>query len=200
MTFVEEVKIKLKYMSTKRDPRLKAFVKVDKLGQVVPGTLIIRYRKPEGGRGFYWFEIPADICCTVPTSNFEFTLNGDGEAEFFITSNGDFLVNTDNSQAGNFNPGTGETVVITVTGEGPTKTLLVVDDTTGVVLSNQVGTTGDLTYTYVTPAAHAFTVIAMSGPTTTTTTTTTTTSTTTTSTTSTTTSTTSSTTTTTTTP
>jgi hypothetical protein len=52
----------------KRDPRLRAFVKVDKLGQVVPGTLILRYSPPEGGRGYFWQEIIPDICCTTTTT------------------------------------------------------------------------------------------------------------------------------------
>lgn len=52
----------------KRNPRLRAFVKVDKLGQVVPGTLILRYKAPEGGRGYFWQEIIPDICCTTTTT------------------------------------------------------------------------------------------------------------------------------------
>lgn len=52
----------------KRDPRLRAFVKINKLGEVVPGTLILRYKAPEGGRGFYWQEIVANICCTTTTT------------------------------------------------------------------------------------------------------------------------------------
>lgn len=52
----------------KRDPRLRAFVKVDKLGQVVPGTLILRYIPPESGRTYFWHEIIPDICCTTTTT------------------------------------------------------------------------------------------------------------------------------------
>lgn len=166
----------------KRDPRLKAYVKFDKNGQVVPGTLILRRTPPESGRGYFWKEVTNDICCAAPLSNFEFTLNS-GSALFSIEINDDLVVNTDNTEAGVFTPSSGDTVDIALTGAGPFKTLLVVDDTTGVILSNQTGTTGDLTYTYVAPALHTFTVIATSGPTTTTTTTTTTTSTTTTTTT-----------------
>lgn len=55
-------------MAEKRNPRLRAFYKVDKLGQVVPGTLILRYKKPEGGRGFYWQELIANVCCTTTTT------------------------------------------------------------------------------------------------------------------------------------
>jgi hypothetical protein len=52
----------------KRDPRLRAFVKVDKYGQVVPGTLILRYNAPEGGRSYFWHEIIPNICCTTTTT------------------------------------------------------------------------------------------------------------------------------------
>jgi hypothetical protein len=52
----------------KRNPRLRAFVKVDKLGQVVPGTLILRYKPPEGGRSYFWQEIIPDICCTTTST------------------------------------------------------------------------------------------------------------------------------------
>lgn len=163
----------------KRDPRLKAYVKYDKYGQVVPGSLILRRTPPESGRGYYWKEVTNDICCSGPISNYEFTLNS-GSALFSIEVNDALVVNTDNTEGGTFAAGSGDTVDISLTGEGPFKTLLVIDDTTGVILSNQTGTTGDLTYTYVAPALHTFTVVATSGPTTTTTTTTTTTSTTTT--------------------
>lgn len=168
-------------MSVKRDPRLRAFVKVDKLGQVVPGSLILRRNPPEGGRGFYWQEIVANICCAMPVSNFEFTESDGGAADaaFTITINGNTYVNTDHTLAGTYTPSPGDTVVVSVTGAGPSKTLLVVNDTSGVVLSNQVGTTGTLSYTYSAPTAQTITVVASNGPTTTTTTSTTTTSTTT---------------------
>lgn len=52
----------------KRDPRLRAFVKVNKLGEVVPGTLILRRVPPESGHSFYWQEIIPDICCTTTTT------------------------------------------------------------------------------------------------------------------------------------
>lgn len=167
----------------KRDPRLRAFVKVDKLGQVVPGTLVLRYKAPEGGTGYFWQEIIADVCCATPVSNFEFTENSGGAGLLLITVNGVDVVNTDHTLAGKFGPISGDSVAISLTGAGPTKTLLVVDDTSGVVLSNQTGTTGALTYNYVAPTGHTYTVLAMAGPTTTTTTTTTTSTTTTTTTT-----------------
>lgn len=49
-------------MSAKRD--LKAFVRLDSSGRVVPGSLIFRTRKPNIGR---WMEIVADPCCGVAT-------------------------------------------------------------------------------------------------------------------------------------
>lgn len=161
----------------KRDPRLKAYVKFDKLGQVVPGSLILRYSPPEGGRGYFWQEITADICCAIPISNFEFTERDGGasDALFVITINGQTYVSTDHTLAGTYQASPGSTVVITLSGAGPAKTLLVVNDTSGVVLSNQTGTTGTLTYTYSAPTAQTITVIGSTGPTTTSTTTTTTT-------------------------
>ncbi len=52
----------------KRDPRLRAFVKVDKYGQLVPSVLILRYTPPEGGRGYFWQEVIANVCCTTTTT------------------------------------------------------------------------------------------------------------------------------------
>ncbi len=52
----------------KRNPNLRAFVKVDKLGQVVAGTLILRYTPPESGRSYFWQEIIPDICFTTTTT------------------------------------------------------------------------------------------------------------------------------------
>lgn len=169
----------------KRDPRLRAFVKVDKLGQVVPGTLILRYKPPESGLGHYWQEIEANVCCSQPISNWEYS---DGsviqDGIFTIRVNGSLIVDATNTQSGTFTAAAGNTVAISSTGTGPTKTLLVVDDTSGAILSNQTGTTGALTYTYTAPGLHVYTVVATQNPTTTTTTTTTSTSTTSTSTTS----------------
>lgn len=170
-------------MAVKRDPNLRAFVKVDKLGQVVPGTLILRRKPPESGRSHNWIEIESNICCSQPLSEFDYALNS-GTGLFTISVNGSLVTSATNTQSGTYTSAAGDTVLISVTGTGPQKTLLVVDDTTGVVLSNQVGTTGALTYTYIAPGGHAYSVIAAQNLTTTTTTTTTSTSTTTTSTTS----------------
>lgn len=52
---------------TKRDPRFRAFVKVDRLGQVVPGSLIIRKKYPARTSG-YWQEIVPNVCCPTTTS------------------------------------------------------------------------------------------------------------------------------------
>lgn len=183
----------------RRDPNLRAFVKYDKNGDIVPGSLILRRKPPESGRSFHWQELTENQCCSQPLSNWDFF---DGSASndgiFQITVNGSIVVNASNTESGTFAAGAGDTVALNLTGSGPTKSLLVVDDTTGAILSNQTGTTGALTYTYTAPGGHVYTVVATQNPTTTTTTTTTTTSTTTTSTTSTSTTTTSTTTTTTT--
>lgn len=48
----------------KRDPRLRAFVKLDARGQVVPSVVLLRLHKPKG----QWLEINADACCTTSTS------------------------------------------------------------------------------------------------------------------------------------
>lgn len=51
---------------TKRDPRLRAFVRVDNLGQVVGGSLVLRKRKPVTGT---WVEITPNVCCTTTTTS-----------------------------------------------------------------------------------------------------------------------------------
>jgi hypothetical protein len=48
----------------KRDPRLRAFAKVDKNGDVVAGVLLIRKSKPQG----HWEEIIPNVCCTTTTT------------------------------------------------------------------------------------------------------------------------------------
>lgn len=166
----------------KRDPRLRAFVKVDKFGQVVPSTLILRRKPPENGTSHYWIEIEANECCSFPLSTFSYSLNG-GTGLFTLAVGGNNIVTATNTEAGDFNVAVGQSVTTTVSGsEGLNRTLLIVDDTTGVILSNQVGT-GTLTFTY-TSNGDVYTVIATQNLTTTTTTTTTTTSTSTTTTTS----------------
>jgi len=157
----------------KRNPNLRAFVKFDKFGQVVPGSLITRYSPPESGRSFYWKEITFDECCGLPMSNYAYVAPA-ANGEFLLTVGGATIVDSTTSIAGTFAAGSGESVTVTVTGTDPTKTLLVVDDTTGAILSNQTGTTGTLTYTF-TSAGDVYTIIAHAGPTTTSTTTTTTT-------------------------
>jgi len=50
--------------------RLKAFVKYDSSGRIVPGILIVRTKKPTGNGD--WVEIPSTRCCSnlevVPTT------------------------------------------------------------------------------------------------------------------------------------
>jgi hypothetical protein len=45
--------------------RLRAFVRLDKQGFVIPGSLIFRRNLPKQGR---WFEIDADQCCPTTTT------------------------------------------------------------------------------------------------------------------------------------
>lgn len=53
-----------------KNPRLRSFVKLDKYGQVVPGSLIQRLRPPSNGLyPFLWYEITSDICCTSTTTS-----------------------------------------------------------------------------------------------------------------------------------
>ena len=44
---------------------LKAFVRIDGMGRVVAGSLILRRQKPKVGR---WQEIPAYLCCGPTTT------------------------------------------------------------------------------------------------------------------------------------
>lgn len=156
---------------TKRDPRLRAFVKVDKLGQVVPGSLILRRKPPESGLSHYWIEIEENICCSLPLNLFSYTqLSGTGL--FTISVGGTTITSATNTEGGTFAASSGQSVIVNVTGLGPTKTLLIVDNTSGVVLSNQTGTTGTLTFTF-TATGHVYSVLATQNPTTTTTTSTT---------------------------
>jgi hypothetical protein len=166
---------------SKRNPRLRAFVKLDKLGQVVPGTLVLRYKPPQGGRGL-WIEIEANECCSFPQNTFDFFLAG-GTGLFTLAVGGATIISATNTEGGTFQSASGQVITATVAAaaSGLNNTLLVVDDTTGVVLSNQVGT-GALTFS-TTSTGDVYTIVATSGPTTTTTTSTTTTSTTSTSTT-----------------
>lgn len=45
--------------------RLRAFVRLDSNGFVVPGSLVLRINKPVHGR---WFEVEPDQCCTTTTT------------------------------------------------------------------------------------------------------------------------------------
>lgn len=164
-----------------RDPRLRAFVRVNKNGEVVPGTLILRRKPPENGTSHYWIEIENNVCCPPPFSNYTFTSGiGNTTDNFLLTVGGATIVNTSFSTAGQFNAAAGQTVITTLTGGGPTETLLIVDETSGAILTNQTGTTGTLTFTYVPQLNHVYSIFGTSVPTTTTTTTTSTTTTTTT--------------------
>jgi len=44
---------------------LRAFVRIDGMGRVVAGSLILRRQKPKVGR---WREIPAYLCCAPSTT------------------------------------------------------------------------------------------------------------------------------------
>ena len=46
--------------------RLRAFVRIDGQGFVIPGSLIFRTRTPVTGR---WLEIQADQCCTTTSTS-----------------------------------------------------------------------------------------------------------------------------------
>jgi len=45
--------------------RLRAFVRIDGQGFVIPGSLIFRRNTPKQGK---WFEIDADQCCPTTTT------------------------------------------------------------------------------------------------------------------------------------
>lgn len=47
----------------KRD--LKAFVRLDKLGRAVAGSLVLRKKMPKVGK---WYEVPAYECCITTTT------------------------------------------------------------------------------------------------------------------------------------
>lgn len=46
--------------------KLKAFVRIDGTGRVVPGTLLLRYKKPGVGN---WMEIDSTECCNFSPSS-----------------------------------------------------------------------------------------------------------------------------------
>ena len=50
----------------KRD--LRAFVRFDNVGRIIPGSLVLRRVKPQNG---HWHEIPAYECCNPPGQVFD---------------------------------------------------------------------------------------------------------------------------------
>lgn len=44
--------------------RKKAFVRLDGSGRVIPGSLVLRVKKPSIGR---WLEIEPNVCCITTT-------------------------------------------------------------------------------------------------------------------------------------
>lgn len=159
-----------------RNPRLRAFVKLDANGQVIAGATVLRYFQPPKG---FWYEIPQDICCNVTFSNYSLSLIGTTTGTFTLTVGGVTLATETHSVEDTFDtPKSGQTVTATVQTSGPNESLVFINDSQGAVLSNQTGTTGLLTYTWISTGEN-ITIIAFGGPTTTTTTSTTTTSTTT---------------------
>lgn len=65
-------------MATISKRPLKAFVRFDGTGRIVPSSLILRRKKPKVGK---WQEIPAYQCCndTLPSNCIEFVLNTTSE-------------------------------------------------------------------------------------------------------------------------
>jgi hypothetical protein len=51
---------------------LKAFVRFDGSGRIVPGSLILRKRKPKVGK---WQEVPAYECCNITTTTTTTTIS-----------------------------------------------------------------------------------------------------------------------------
>jgi len=56
-------------------PQLKAFVRIDGTGRVVPGTLLLRYKKPGVGN---WMEIDSTECCNSSSARVAY-LSGTGD-------------------------------------------------------------------------------------------------------------------------
>lgn len=48
-----------------KNPRKKAFIRIDSSGRIVPGSTVLRLSKPKIGR---WVEITSDVCCTTTTA------------------------------------------------------------------------------------------------------------------------------------
>lgn len=69
---------------------LKAFVRFDGTGRIVPSSLILRRKKPKVGK---WIEIPAYECCepttTIPITNcftYEVDVNGEETSQVSYTN------------------------------------------------------------------------------------------------------------------
>ncbi len=165
----------------KRDPRLKAYVKYDKLGQVVPGSLILRRTPPEGGRDIFWKEIVNDECCTINISTFSFSELNSTNGTLTINVNGTTTTST-TTETGTFVANAGNFVQVT-NANGSTYRTLTVTDSDGTVLFTGASQTAAVTYNFTATLDHTYNVVATVNTTTTTTTTTTTSTTTTTTTT-----------------
>jgi len=49
----------------RRNPNLRAFVRIKENGEVIPSSLILRKQKPKNGR---WIEIVSNVCCTTTST------------------------------------------------------------------------------------------------------------------------------------
>lgn len=162
----------------KRNPNLRAFVKFDKLGQVIPGTLILRYSPPESGRGYFWKEIVNDECCAVDINSFSFTELNSTNGTLTIDVNGTVTTST-TTETGTFVANAGNYVQVT-NANGSTYRTLVVTDSDGTTLFSGASQTAAVTYGFTAVIGHTYSVVGTVNTTTTTTTTSTTTTTTTT--------------------
>jgi hypothetical protein len=48
-----------------KNPRKKAFIRIDASGRVIPGSVVLRVSKPKIGR---WVQITSDVCCETTTA------------------------------------------------------------------------------------------------------------------------------------
>lgn len=51
----------------RRNPRLRMYIRLNASGQAIPGSSILRYKKPTSGR---WVDITdaVELCCTTTTT------------------------------------------------------------------------------------------------------------------------------------
>jgi hypothetical protein len=49
-----------------RNPRMRAWIRLDRFGQPVPSVLIYRLKQPSTG---FWREVAFDYCCTTTTTS-----------------------------------------------------------------------------------------------------------------------------------